>query len=360
MTTANTDPTEHQHTDAGSSPDSAVSPVTDQSSLVSVIIPAYQVNEYIAETLDSVLAQTYENYEIVVVNDGCPDTEGLDRAIEPYLDRIKYIKQQNTGASGARNTGIVNANGKILAFLDADDIWFPQYLSSQVSQLESRELDLIYSDALLFGHPTFEGRLNSEKAPSEGEVNFDSLLSYKCCPTLSGTIVRKAAVDAVGGFAPELRRAMDYDLWLRLAYNGTKMGYQRDVLLKYRVRLDGISGNNIKRVEREIELFRRFKRIFDLNEEQLAEVNFRLTKLDSDLDLELGKAFLLEKDFGKAVEKLSNSNRFRRSLYLTFVIFCIKLFPRPFLFLYKLLRKDELGFVKLDDGTSSQRVQDVG
>lgn len=326
---------------------------------VSVIIPAYEVTEYIAETLDSVLAQSYENFEIVVVNDGCPDTVRLDAVLEPYLDKISYIKQPNMGASGARNTGIRNSTGEIIAFLDGDDIWYPDYLASQVAELRSRKLDLVYCDALLFGDPVFEGKRNMEIAPSEGEVTFDSLLAYKCCPTLSGTIVRRQALEAVDGFADELRRAMDYDLWLRLAYDGAAMGYQRDVLLKYRVRTDGISGNYLRRVDREIELFKRFQQIFDLNAEQRAEVAFRLRKLDSDRDLELGKGLLLKRDFSGAAARFASSNRFRRSWYLAVVIFCVKLAPRPFLFLFKLLRRDELKFVKLD-GDPALQPRDAG
>lgn len=317
--------------------------------LVSVVIPAYRVTGYIAETLDSVLAQTYKNFEIVVVNDGCPDTDSLERAIDSYLERITYIKQPNMGASAARNTAVKNSNGGLIAFLDADDIWFPNYLADQVSELKSRRLDLVYCDALLFGDPVFDGKRNSEIAPSSGEVTFDSLLAYKCCPVLSGTVVKRSAFESVGGFAEELKRAMDYDLWLRMAYFGTKMGYHLKLLMKYRVRTDGISGNNHMRVDREIELFRRFQTIFDLNCLQQAEVSFRLMKLESDRDLELGKGLLLARRFSEAVERFERSNRFRRSLYLALVVVCVRLLPYPFLFLYKLLKRKELKFVELNE-----------
>src|SRR5437763_483641 len=86
---------------------------------VSIIIPAYNVAPYIAETLDSVFAQTYMNYEVIVVNDGSPDTEDFERALEPYLDRITYLKQENAGVSVARNAGLLAARGEFVAFLDA-------------------------------------------------------------------------------------------------------------------------------------------------------------------------------------------------------------------------------------------------
>lgn len=317
--------------------------------LVSVVIPAYRVTGYIAETLDSVLAQTYKNFEIVVVNDGCPDTHALERAIDSYLERITYLKQPNRGASTARNTAVKNSSGCLIAFLDADDIWYPNYLAAQVLELESRFLDLVYCDALLFGDPIFDGKRNSEIAPSSGEVTFDSLLAYKCCPVLSGTMVRRSAFESVGGFSEELKRAMDYDLWLRMAYFGRKMGYHLKLLMKYRVRTDGISGNNLMRVDREIELFRRFQTIFDLNCKQQAEVSFRLMKLESDRDLELGKGLLLARRFSEAVGRFERANRFRRSLYLAFVVVCVKLLPYPFLLLFKIVRRKELKFIGLNE-----------
>src|ERR1044071_9453875 len=105
----------------------------NRSPLVSVIVPAYDVAEFIAEALDSVLAQTFDDYEIIVINDGSPDTKDLERALAPYLSRIVYIKQENRGVSAARNTGIKAARGSLIAFLDADDTWLPNYLEVQVA-----------------------------------------------------------------------------------------------------------------------------------------------------------------------------------------------------------------------------------
>lgn len=312
--------------------------------LVSVVIPAYQVTEFIGETLDSVLGQTYRRFEIVVVNDGCPDTVRLDAVLEPYLDKISYIKQPNTGASGARNTGIRNSTGEIIAFLDGDDVWYPDYLASQVAELRSRKLDLIYCDALLFGDPLFNGKRYSEQAPSSGEVTFDSLLMFECCPILSGTIACRQAVESVDGFAPELRRAMDFDLWLRLANDGANMGYQRKLLLKYRVRRDGITGDSVRRVEREIELIGRFRRIFDLNEEQEAKVEKLLAGLNADRDVAVGKANLVEGNYRSAITSLKKANEHRRSVYLSLIIVALKYFPKTFRRIYVRVRRNEIRF----------------
>src|SRR4051812_28594915 len=99
--------------------------------LVSVVIPAYNVGDFIAQALDSVLAQTYRHFEILVVNDGSPDTPVIEAALAPYRDRITYIAQENAGPSAARNAGIERGRGELIAFLDGDDIWLPTCLAEQ-------------------------------------------------------------------------------------------------------------------------------------------------------------------------------------------------------------------------------------
>src|SRR5258708_17999800 len=89
--------------------------------MVSVIRPAYNVAPFIGEALDSVLAQTFTDYEIIVINDGSPDSEKLEHVLEPYWRGIIYLKQENRGAGAARNAGLKAARGKFVAFLDADD-----------------------------------------------------------------------------------------------------------------------------------------------------------------------------------------------------------------------------------------------
>ena len=118
-----------------------------QQPLVSVIIPAYQAAEHVREALDSVFAQTYTNFEVVLVNDGSPDTEALEQAIRSYGERLTYIRQENRGPSGARNTAIRTARGKYIACLDSDDIYLPEHLARLVPLLEEGALDLVYCDS---------------------------------------------------------------------------------------------------------------------------------------------------------------------------------------------------------------------
>ena len=101
--------------------------------IVSIVMPVYNAASYIGETLDSVFQQTFTDYEVIVINDGSPDTVKLEQALEPYIGRIRYIKQENLGAGAARNEGLRAAQGEFIAFLDADDLWLPNYLEEQLS-----------------------------------------------------------------------------------------------------------------------------------------------------------------------------------------------------------------------------------
>jgi glycosyltransferase involved in cell wall biosynthesis len=100
--------------------------------MVSVIVPAYNTSAYIGETLESIFAQTYRDYEVIVINDGSPDTEELERVLNQFQRRIRYIRQENRGLAGARNRGISYAAGEFLAFPDRDDLWFPDFLLEQL------------------------------------------------------------------------------------------------------------------------------------------------------------------------------------------------------------------------------------
>ncbi len=139
---------------------------------VSVIVPAYRVTAYIKEAVDSVLAQTFEDFEIIVVNDGCPDTEALERVLEPYRSRISYLKlEKNVGLASARNAGILASKSQYIALLDADDLLEPKYLEVQLRILEADPtIDILYCDGRIFGDSPAAGRTTMELNPSEGEV----------------------------------------------------------------------------------------------------------------------------------------------------------------------------------------------
>lgn len=312
---------------------------------VSVIIPAYNIAKYIGEALDSVLAQTCQDFEIILINDGSPDTPEFERVLEPFREQIIYLKQENAGVGPARNAAIGVSRGELLAFLDGDDVWLPDFLESQVNFLEANNYDLVYSDALLFGEAAFDGQTFMQGAPSTGEANFESLLDFRCNIILSGSVARKQMVLDAGMFEPTDVRAQDFNLWLRMAHRGSRVGYQRKVLLKYRVRLDSVSGNFAQRIEREIDAYGRISKMIKLDEKQREIVRRQIERLEADLQLERGKSFLLEKDFGAAKNAFAKANEFHQSNRLRVVVWLAKNAPRLLLRIYRKRRRDELVFV---------------
>ncbi|HQZ96569.1 MAG TPA: glycosyltransferase family 2 protein [Pyrinomonadaceae bacterium] len=322
---------------------------------VSVVIPVYNAAGSIVETLESVFAQTDPRFEILIINDGSPDTEQLEQVIKPYLERITYIKQQNAGAAAARNAGIKKSRGEIIAFLDGDDVWSPEYLASQVEFLETGGFAMVYCDADLFGTPSVAGKTFMEGSPSSGEVTVESLFDLRCNVITSGTIVKKSVVEAAGLFENERVLSEDFHLWVRIAHLGEPIGYQRKRLLKYRVSVDGLSGHAVNRVERAIDVFKRLDRDLDLSSEQRSILKRRIAGFESDLEMEKGKAFLIGGNFDLARRSFREANRHRRSLKLTAISVMLRLVPRLVLKIYKVNNADEIAFVhKLDRTAASQ------
>jgi glycosyltransferase involved in cell wall biosynthesis len=297
--------------------------------LISVIIPAYKVASHIRPTLDSVFTQTLEPDEVILINDGSPDTEQLEIAIKPYLDRLVYLKQQNCGAAAARNAGIRRAKGSYVAFLDADDSWYPTYLEEQLTFLKSNGgYDVVYANALIVDSEHFSGRTYMDISPSVGSVTFSSLVTQQCGVITSGLIARKDLIIKVGLFDETLKRAHDYDLWLRLAKAGARFNYQKKVLLKYRYHEGGLSGDAITQAERDLIVLKKTLRRTDLTPDERRAVEIRIQQRSSNLLLERGKLQLMAGEFIDAVDNFKKANDQLKSWKLRLVLYGMRFSPR--------------------------------
>jgi glycosyltransferase involved in cell wall biosynthesis len=295
---------------------------------VSVVMPAYNVAPYISETLDSVFAQTFVDYEVIVVNDGSPDTTELEQALEPYLARILYLKQENRGAGAARNAGLQAARGKYVAFLDADDVWLPHYLSEQLKFIEEGDYDLVYTDALLFGDSPLAGRTFMQIAPSIGEVTFHSLISGECNVITSGVVARRALVLEAGSFDEGLRNSQDFELWVRLVRRGARAAYQRKVLLRYRYHENSLSGDALNQIKRELRVLGQIETSYDLTPLEREEVSRAIEEMRASLELETGKLHLAKGEFRDAREAFRKAQAARGSLKLRGVLMLLRIAPR--------------------------------
>jgi glycosyltransferase involved in cell wall biosynthesis len=299
--------------------------------IVSVVMPAYKVAPYIGEALQSVFAQTFSDYEVIVVNDGSPDTAELEKAIEPYRHRITYLKQENRGASAARNAALRLAQGEFIAFLDADDIWLGNHLEEQLRFLKAHAADLTSADAIHFGDSHLAGRTYMEacigKGPAEGEVTFWGLVKGEQSLITSGVVARRKLILEVGLFDEGLRDAEDFDLWLRLARHGARMVFHRRVLLRYRCHKDNLSGDQFNVFARGLRAYDRIEATFDGSPEESAALLSVLKSRRAILEFELGKLYLENGDFSRAREAFVRANKWHTRAKSLFIMWFTRLAP---------------------------------
>ena len=187
------------------------------SPLVSVVIPTFNQAAMLVEAIESVLAQTYRNFEIIVIDDGSTDDTATKLA--PYIDRklIRYFFQQNKRQAAAKNLGISEAHGTLIAFLDHDDLWTPDKLARQVPLFANERVGIVYCGAK---ETDLQGTTLWEKGIEKycrGEI-FERLL-FDHFITNSSVVVRKACLDHVGLFREDLYGVDDIHLWLRICHD---------------------------------------------------------------------------------------------------------------------------------------------
>ncbi|MEW6125985.1 MAG: glycosyltransferase [Acidobacteriota bacterium] len=209
--------------------------------LVSVIIPTYNNARFLSECLDSILHQTYGNFEILLVDDG--STDDTEAVIQPYLESLRYFRKANGGPSSARNLALTQARGEFIAFQDADDIWVKDKLELQVDYLrQNAHVGVVFTDSARFDteggfRPSF--RETYGYVPNENI--FEELLVNHFI-AMPSVMVRRRCLDEVGLFDESLTGAEDYNLYLRLAKK-YQFGFLDKVLVHVRLHGASLSDN---------------------------------------------------------------------------------------------------------------------
>jgi len=183
--------------------------------LVSVVIPSYNAARFVADAVQSVLAQTYPNLEVLVIDDG--STDDTRQVMEQFASdaRVNYHYQTNRGESGARNTGIRLARGEFIAYCDADDLWEPRKLEVQIPCFDGRpELGVVYTNVI---HVDANNQPMETYQTMRHNGRISAKLLMENFVTGAASIIRKKYFDLVGGYDESLRTCQDYDMWLRLS-----------------------------------------------------------------------------------------------------------------------------------------------
>ena len=206
---------------------------------VSVVIPAYNHAAYLEQTISSALAQTWPDFEVIVVDDGSvDDTPGVAKR---FADSINFIRQANRGMAGTRNAGVRTARGQFISFLDDDDLWKPNYLATVIPEfLEDPDLAACYTGVQMIDS---EGHLLPQTSTRvvAPERLYDTLIDGGFFPPATVT-VRKSVLDEVGPFDETLQGFADWDMWLRFS-SLYKFRGVAEVLVLYRIHAGGLSSN---------------------------------------------------------------------------------------------------------------------
>ena len=218
------------------------------STKVTIIIPVYKGKQYMREAIDSALAQTYKNLEILVINDGSPDNGATDKIAKSYGDKIKYIYKENGGVSTVLNMALKEMTGDYFSWLSHDDVYYPEKVEEEVKYLEENNLigkkailysdyDIIDQDSILTSKsikPHKETVEKPEYALLRGHINGITLL------------IPKRAFDECGNFDEKLRCAQDYELWYRMMKAGYNFIHIPKILAKSRVHDKQVTHTNPK------------------------------------------------------------------------------------------------------------------
>lgn len=208
--------------------------------IISVIIPAFNSEKTIKETIDSVLKQTFTDFEIIVINDGSQDTT-LELIEQIKDDRIKVFSFNNAGGNVSRNRGLKLAVGEFVSFLDADDLWTPDKLESQLADLKnnlSAQVAYSWTDYI---DENGKFLVRGTHITANGDV-YEQLLVSNFLENGSNPLIRRKALIALGGFDESLNAAQDWDMWLRLADQYHFVAIP-SVQILYRVTANSLSTN---------------------------------------------------------------------------------------------------------------------
>ena len=299
---------------------------------VSIIVPCYKTARFVAETLQSVFAQTYKNFEVVVVNDGSPDTPDLEQAIAPWRDKITYLHTKNCGLAGARNNGIRAAKGELIALLDSDDMWEPNYLEVQVAKLDSDPAaDIVYPRTLLFGE---ESSVTTRSAPSTGEVTFSRLVQQEVSVMVS-VLARREALVRAGLFDDSLRSCEDFDMWLRCVKSGSRIIYHDDVLVRYRVRPDSLSADPVWMYDHARRVLEKMQTSVQLTDEEQEAVRSTIRRMEGNKLFHEGKRAFLAGDDTVAIDRLKQADSYLNSFRIRIILVGVQKVPRTLRKIYE-------------------------
>lgn len=232
--------------------------------LISIVVPVYNTEQYIAETIQSVIDQTYDHWELLLIDDG--STDGSAAIMKSFAEndpRIHYFHKENGGQASARNDGIKKSKGAYVGFLDADDLWLKNKLTQQIKELETYQPDFLYGLGYYY-YPERDPQLETYDwiSGERSGLDFFKVLYHSCAVNTNTVLVKRELFEAVGYFdeSQHLRGTEDWDLWMRIAKTVDKIYGSPLRLVYYRIHEGGIHLQHTRMLIGKIAIYDKYER----------------------------------------------------------------------------------------------------
>ncbi|WDV07469.1 glycosyltransferase [Lysinibacillus irui] len=283
---------------------------------VSIITPVYNAEKYIDNSIESVLNQTYQDFELIIVNDGSTDNSAQN--IKKYLfdSRIKYYLQENKGESAARNKGIEEAQGEFIAFLDADDLYQPTKIEEQINYFNQyKDIDVVYTDVQIIDEKgRNQGVLKSEEIISTQDNFLANMLYRQLIPGPAAIMLRRKCIESGIRYPENYSNAEDYLFTIQLSQH-FNFGYLPKKLYSYRRHDSNLTNNHSKQLESECEI------IQSLGVHKIISIVKSTSYNSEEQNLLLAKIFLKINELQKALEFLDNNSENWEYFFVKGIIF---------------------------------------
>jgi len=271
---------------------------------VSIIMPAFNVAPYVGAAIRSALAQTFTDFELIVVDDGSKDeTAGIVQTIAAEDGRVRLVQQANRGLAGARNTALRAARGEMFALLDSDDMWEPEFLAAQVAILEAHpDVDIVTGNGWYLDGPR-HGQLARPYPDPRPDPVLASIIGDEWSVFIM-SVFRRGVYTGIGPFDETMRSNEDYDFWLRAAMAGFVFRRNHRPLGHYRIRPDSLSASNVRMLRGILHVYTKLRPAIADRAREMAILQQQISRFEAELFAAEARLALELADFAAAQEYL--------------------------------------------------------
>ena len=251
--------------------------------VVSIIMPAYNVEPYVGDSIRSALAQTYGDFELIVVDDGSKDgTAEIVKGLAQQDGRIHLVQQANRGLAGARNSALRASRGEFFALLDSDDLWEPEFLAEQLVVMDTRpEVDIVTGNGWYLGGVR-HGQLARPYPDTRPDPVLASIIGDEWSVFIM-SVVRRRVYTTIGPFDEAMRSNEDYDFWLRAALADCHFVRNDRPLGHYRVRTDSLSASNVRMLRGILQVYAKLRPEIAQHPREMVILQQQISRFEAEL-----------------------------------------------------------------------------